>query len=302
MSYSQDYTFADPYSEKTFVNPAFAGILECKSFTLNYQKQFVYDFYSASLNLNLNKIKSGASFVISNFSQGKNTFNDLYVSGIYAYHLKISNFSKLSSAIQISYINKSINPENLVFPDMINPETGTISTQTQEITNYPTVNKVDFSAGTSFFSKKIRLGIAIFHIQDIFTKNIEEYNSPKINIHFAKHFFNNSFDNNKKLIRFTPEIIYTYQNNVDKLTIGLLLEKNIFFSKFWLKNNIDFKSFTPVITLGLNNKKLRLSYTYSITLSKYISLPISTNQVSLTYNFNCSKKRNKTNTIYCINF
>lgn len=301
-SFSQDYSYADPYLEKTFLNPAFVGIINCKSLSLNYQKQYVYDFYSASLNLNLQKINSGTSIVFSNFSQAKNTFNNLYISGIYSYHIDISHLSKASAAIQMSYIQENINPDNLIFGDMINTESGTISENTQESLNFIPTKEIDFSAGTSYFSKKYRYGFSISHIQNILKENNIEKYPTKINFHFAKHFFKNSFENNKKLIRFTPEIIYIYQNKFNQVIVGLLFEKNVFFSKFWLKNNLNFNSFTPVITFGIKNRKLRISYTYGITLSKFITLPISTNQISLTYSFDCAKKRNKLNTIYCTNF
>lgn len=266
---------------------------------MSYQKQFVYNFLSASYSYFNIEHNSGLAFLATKFMQGKGAFNDINISGIYSYRLKISHKSILNIALQTSYLQENVNSENFIYPSMINTYTGLIEPNLYENTTFISENSIDFSGGISYLSKEYRLGVSFFHIQNILAKSQYFKHSPRMNFHFAKVFSKNSFENSKNLIRFTPEIIYTYQKDFEQLNVGFTLEKNILLTRFWLQNNLDFSSISPSITIGVNLESIRLLYTYNIIISRFITLPISSNQISFMYFFKCVKKRNNKNTIYC---
>lgn len=300
-SFAQDYKYADLYTENIFLNPSYISADNYSTLKLNYQNQYIYNFYSTSIKYFSRKYNSAIALLGSNLVQGKQAFSDLNISAIYSYRINVDNNKILNTALQVSYLQQNINSANFIYPDMINIYTGTIEAST-EISTFEPRKAVDFSFGISYISKKYRLGVSAFHLQDLYTENQTLTYSPKINFHFARLISQKSFDNNKKLSRFTPELIYVYQRNFEQIIIGFTFEKNVFLARFWLKNNLNFNQISPVFTLGLNLEKVRISYTYNISVSKHFSLPVNTNQISLAYILSCREKRNNKNTIYCTNF
>jgi len=300
LSDAQNYQFPDVYSEKILLNPAFSGLSGFTEINLNYSVNFYNDLYSASYNKYFENIHSGIGFIAQNNRLGKGSLNNLSFSGIYSYKLKLNYKSIINTAIEIGYIEKSVNSEKLIFSNQINPITQIINPNVSEYFN-KTYRTYQFSFGTSYISNKYRMGFSIHNIDKLFFNNNEDIIKPKFTAHFGKIFSVNLFENKNKLL-ITPEIIWLSQNNFHQLIYAVHGIYNIFLTRFFLKQNLKFNIFESGITFGLNYVKFRLTYTYNISFTKYISMPFSSNQITLRYNFGKQKKINIKNTIYCSNF
>jgi len=297
---AQDITFSDPYSEKILFNPAYSGLNECPEINLTYHKTFINDLYSTSYNQYFNKYNSGIGIVLSNFKQGNGAINNFKSDIIYTYKINIGAKKNLNTAFQASYIQQNINSDNLLFNNQINPVTGIISETSGEIF-FQTYRNYDFSIGSSYFSNKYRIGIAVHHIDKIFNINKDAIINPALTIHLGKVFSVKKRSNQKKINTFTPEFIYNYQNNFNQIIYGFHIINNIFLTRIFIKHNLTFNSISGIFTLGLKYKNIRISYTYDILMTKYITIPTGGNQLSIRYDFNCRKKRNIKNTIFCSN-
>ncbi len=297
---SQEITFSDPYTEKILFNPAYSGLSQCAEINLAYNKNFIYDYYSTSFNQFIDKYNSGFGIIISNNSQAKGAINNFKADLIYSYKIKLGKNKILNTAIQTSYIQQNINTSNLIFNDQIDPINGIISHTSGESFFQP-YNTYDFTFGTSYISDTYRIGFAISHIDKIFNKSTNSIINPLYKLHIGKVFSIKNKDIHKYLKSFTPEVIYNYQTGFHQIIYGFHIINNIFLTRIFVKHNLRFNSISNVFTFGLNYKRIRLSYTYDLLLTKNITLPIGGNQVSLRYNFNCRKKRNIKNTIFCTN-
>ena len=144
-------------------------------------------------------------------------------------------------------------------------------------------------------------GLSLKHIDKIFFKDKNNLLKPAINFNFGK-IFSVSKKHTKNELYLIPEVIYNYQNRFHQIFYAVHLINNNFLTRIYFKHNIKFNTFGSIISIGLNYRNIRLSYIYEINFTKFITLPISYNQISLKYKFKCSKKRKINNTIYCSNF
>lgn len=297
---AQNYNYSDPYSEKTLFNPAYSGLSEISEINLNYSKNFFNNLYSVGYNKFFKSYHSGLGILFFNTRMGKGAINNLNISLIYNYKLNINYKSIINTAIQISYIEESINSEKLIFSNQINPILQTIDSNNYEFFGniYRTY---DFSFGSTYISNKYRTGLAVHHIDKFFNNSAGIIIKPKITVYFGKIFSVYISENSHKLL-ITPEIIWQTQNNFHQLIYAVHGIYNIFLTRIFIKHNINFNTFESAISIGLNYTKFRFIYTYNISFTKYLSLPTSTNEISLRFNFGKQKKINVKNTIYCLNF
>lgn len=297
---SQDFSFSDPYSEKILLNPSYSGLSKCPEIDLNYKMNLFNNLFSFSYNQNLSKHNSGFAFLLYNNRQGKGSINNLSVSGIYSYKININERKLINTALQVSYFQQNINTDKLIFSDQIDPISGLINQVSSE-SGFRDVKTYDFSVGTSFLSHNYRTGLSVQHIDKFFLKDKNNLLNPAINFNFGK-IFSVKKEQYKSQLFIIPEVIYNFQNNFHQIIYAVHIINNIFLTRFYLKHNIKFNTLASIISLGLNYRNVRISYIYEINFARFITIPISYNQISLKYKFNCSEKRKFKNTIYCSDF
>ena len=300
ISKAQSYNYSDPYSEKMLFNPAYSGLSEISEINLSYSKSFFYDIYSAGYNRFFSNYHSGLGIIFNNLRLGKGAINNLNISGICNFRFKINYKSIINTALQISYIEQSVNSEKLIFSNQINPLAQTIDTNNSEYFGN-IFRTYDFSFGTTYISNRYRIGLSIHHIDKIFYNSEKVSLKPKITTSFGKIFSVNISNTRYKLL-ITPEIIWQTHNNFNQIIYAVHGIYNIFLTRIFVKHNLYLNTFESAVSIGLNYAKLRLTYTYNISFTKYTNIPTSTNGISLRYNFGNRKKINFKNTIYCSNF
>ncbi len=297
---AQSYNYSDPYSEKILFNPAYSGLSETSEINISYSKNFFHDIYSVSYNRFFSNYKSGLGFVISNTRLGKGAINNLNISGIYSYQLKINYKSLINTAVQIGYTEQSVNSEKLIFSNQIDPLTQTINPVNNE--SFGNIFRTyDFSFGTTYISNRYRTGLSIHHINGLFFNSPYFIINPKFTLYFGK-IFSVKFLNTEHKLFITPEIIWQSQNNFHQLIYAVHGIYNIFLTRIFVKHNINFNTFEGAFSLGFKLAKFRFIYTYNISFTKFTDIPTSTNEISMRYYFNERKKINSKNTIYCSDF
>lgn len=296
---SQDISFSDPYSEKILFSPAYSGLNDCAEINLSYNKMYLSNYYSSSYNKYFSKYKSGLGTVISNNSEGNKTINNFTINLIYTYKILLSKKQIINTAFQIGYYQQSINTSKLIFSNQINPITNNISKNTSELL-LQNNKDASFTFATSYISERYRFGFVFKHIDKLLINSSNRQLNPALKLHFAKSFLIKKMQLSSSKNIITPEIIYNFQNSFHNFSYGLHLKNNIFLIRYFISHNSKFNTVFSTITLGATIKNIRLSYSYNITFTKHINLPISSNQLSLFIKLACSKKRNNKNTIYCM--
>jgi hypothetical protein len=107
----------------------------------------------------------------------------------------------------------------------------------------------------------------------------------------------------------SPNIIYDYQNKFQKLNLGLYLDWSPFIVGTWFRHTINnpesgfFDAFDAVVLLfGVQWEKLKIGYSYDITVSNLTNASGGAHEISASYQFNCPEKRKKVRAIKCPSF
>ncbi len=303
---SQDTQFSQFFSSRLYTNPAFAGSNFCPNLSSSYRNQWPslgqsYVSYYASYDQYADAIKGAFGFYVLSDNQGNNVFQSLNIAAIYTYIFKISYKYRVRMAIQGAFVQNKINGNKMIFNDMIDPNQGIIY-QTSENTNFSPNNLIDFSTGIILNSKKHFFGIAVKHIAEY---NISEQ-KEKIPLKFTVHYGTKiDFDlNDRKNIDFSlsPNIIFEQQHNNQILNYGLYISRKKITSGIWIKHNLKFNFDSAVFLLGFILKKIKLSYSYDLTLSKLRWNTGGSHEISFSFQMNCIEKIRKQNTIKCPSF
>ena len=150
----QDVAFSQFYSSPLQLNPALAGQMEkCARIGLNYRNQWpsipdAYQTYQVSYDQSLASINSGYGIIVNSDRQGDGALVVNQAGGIYSFQFQLSEKVVISSGLQATYFQNSLNTDKLIFLDQIHLN-GTI-TPTDETITSDTKSFLDFSGGIAF--------------------------------------------------------------------------------------------------------------------------------------------------------
>jgi len=315
LSISQDAIFSQFYSNPLYLNPAFAGNSDCARLMFNYRNQWPsldnnFTTYSASADRYFRSLSGGLGIIVISDNIGKGIMNTTRLSAIYSVHLRLSDEMNLNAGFEATLHQQKLKYEELIFRDMIDPATGNINYgNTAEVpVDNPTVSIPDFATGLLLgISEKYFIGIAVHHLTQ---PVLEFYSNSKDNLLYRKYTVHagakfdlggssyNRQDNNFVL---SPNILYQYQQLAQQINFGVYLEKKPLIAGIWYRYNVE-NSDGAVFLLGLSHKRIKIGYSYDVTLSKLRGTTGGAHEVSLTLLVNCNKKRNKPGAIKCPEF
>jgi len=301
---AQDPEFSQFYANPLYLNPAYAGAVECGRLNLNYRDQWpsltnAYVTYNVSYDQNLPGINSGMGILIMNDQQGDNALNRLNISGFYSYKLKVSNPIMINFGVKATYYQEKINWQKLTFADQINPTTGNIGNISQETPPSKTsINAVDFSAGAilSYFDK-FYVGVAVDHLTQ---PNISFYEGTniklpmKITVHGGALINLNSGtlgDAQEGDWLIQPTFLYMQQENFHQLDAGIYINKYPFVVGTWIRHNFQNPD-AAIVLVGITYDHLKFGYSYDFTLSRIGGSAGGAHELSLSWDF-CIYKQKK---------
>lgn len=313
--HSQDAAFSQFYSNPLYLNPALAGTNECARLMFNYRNQWPaidnhFTTYSASADRYFNGLSGGLGVMVVSDNVGNGMMNATRFSAIYSVQIRLSLEVNLNAGFEGTFHQQKIKSEQLIFRDMIDPLTGSVNpaNSVEQPIDNPTVTAADFSAGLLLgIGKKYFIGAATHHLTQ---PVLEFYNNSKNNLLYRKYTLHagarfdlggggyNRQDNNFVL---SPNIMYLYQQSAQQINVGVYLEKSPLTAGIWYRHNID-NSDGAIFVIGLAHKRLKIGYSYDVTLSELKGTTGGAHEVSLAFLFNCDKKRNKPGAIKCPEF
>jgi len=150
---SQDLPlFSQKLTNSFMYNPSVAGselgsvTLSSRTYWWGTQGAPFTNFLSAHMPFDYQKMGVGVNLV----SERIGVYNNLYANGAYAYHLRFSEDMLLSMGLSAEYIFMSINERRL----------NALHTADPLLTEYNTRHNVDFSFGTSFRYRFLKVGLS----------------------------------------------------------------------------------------------------------------------------------------------
>ena len=118
LTYSQDPEFSQFYANPLYLNPALAGATICPRAMGNFRDQWptvggAYVTYSASYDQYFDFLHGGVGLLVTADRAGGGTLNATTFSLMYAYKFNLSDHIYASTALQVSYFQRSLSWDKL---------------------------------------------------------------------------------------------------------------------------------------------------------------------------------------------
>ena len=305
---AQDPEFTQYFANPLYLNPAFAGTARCPRMTMSYRNQWPamagsFVTTSAAYDQHVETLSGGLGLIVMNDQAGRGTLSTTTASGIYSYQQAVTRKLSIKAAMQVTYMQKSLNWDNLNFGDMIDPRRGFIY-ETQDRPRGGMVQAVDFSTGIMGFTDKYYFGMAVHHLNEpneslvIGTSRLP----MKYTIHAGATLpLQRSVTGVESTI--SPNVFYRRQGEFQQMNIGLYVNKGPLVGGIWYRGIMftDYKD-AFIVTLGIKTDVVQFGYSYDLTVSQLTPATGGAHEVSMTIQFNCRGKRSKFRTINCPSF
>ena len=314
QSYAQDPQFSQFYAAPLNLNPALTGGSDRSRVGVNYRNQWPalshsFQTVSAYVDYYAKGYNSGVGVIVKRHQESFLKYSAMELGASYAYRLRISDGLALRSGIQLSYFNKNVDFEELVFGNQIDIQNGIVIGPSGE--TFDTGLKVDFmsiSAGGILYTEKFWIGAAVHHINEP-NQSLMEDESPlprKYSFHIGyKYSFSDgqrlrtvAYQFQKRSIAFSAN--YKTQGGFNQMDVGMQL----FFQPLVLglmyrgtpfqKLSDLAKNESLIVLLGLElNKDLGFAYSHDFTVSKLAGATGGAHEFSFTYAFGRVNKRTR---------
>ena len=185
-SKSQYLDYSQYYASPLSLNPALTGIGEYGRFGVNYRNQWPsiskgYQTFSSWLDYNFEENNNNFGVILSRTQEGFASLNSNFIGFNFANEISLGHNLFIRGGLQISYTNKNISFDNLIFGDQLS-EAGIINNTSLESLNFKDrIGFLDLGIGILTYSNKFWAGTSIFNILEpniSFTDSKE--NIPKL--------------------------------------------------------------------------------------------------------------------------
>ncbi len=299
-AYAQDPGFSQFYANPLYLNPAFAGTAKCPRILMNYRNQWPgidnsFITTSASYDQHFDAINGGLGLLILNDRTGEGVLNTTNVCLMYSYQLEVNRRFSIKFGAQGTYMQRSVDTDNLRFGDMIDPRRGFVN-----LTNEPIISEstsyFDASAGILGFSEKFYFGLAVHHL----TEPEESFlgrPSPlprKYTAHIGAVL---PFGIRAEDMSWSPNILFQQQGNFQHINLGVYANKGPLVLGLWHRIGDSF-----IGLVGIETDQFKFGYSYDITTSTLSNKAAGSHEISMRINLPCPPRKVKFKTISCPSF
>jgi len=278
---AQDLYFAQPYASRLHTNPAFTGLLDDYSVTLNYRNQFptlAGTFQTSQLGADYRFAdqRSAAGLLLNVDRTGALGLTKFQVGGLYAYHMRLTEQVALSAGASVSYGRQTVSYGNLLLDDQI-ADDGTISGSPSTdplLLQYNPVNYFTLGTGMVLYTERAWVGVAAHHLNQPDLGFVEQSILPiRLNFNAGyKYFFAKSvIKGEARETSLTPTVSYTRQGSLQRAEAGLYFTTTpitvgaVYRGVPLPGSNRPQQLFTGIV--GLSFGAFRLGYSYDASLS-----------------------------------
>ncbi len=308
---AQDPEFSQYYANPLYLNPAYAGSVECGRLGLNYRNQYpslsnAYVTYNVSYDQSMPGINSGFGLLVMNDAQGDGGLVRTSAALYYSYNLQVSNFVNVRFGVKGAYYQEKLNWNKFIFASQIDPTTGNIDPDSGEPPpSKDNITAVDFAAGALMsYSDKLFVGLAVDHLTQpslSFYENSDSKLPMKITVNAGLN-INATGGGLGNIgggdILIQPNILYMQQENFHQLNAGLYVNKYPFVVGTWFRHN--FQNPDAVVALvGITYNTIRVGYSYDFTVSQIGGKAGGAHEISFAWDF-CVYKESARNHIRAI--
>jgi len=290
------------------IHPSMAGVANCSKLRITGRQQWFGDddapaLLTASLNGRIGESKSGVGAILYSDKNGFHSQTGAYLT--YAHHIMFSrnevDLNMLSFGLSIGAIQYKLD-ETTFLTDGPDP---LISGIEQSATNF----NVDF--GFSYHLYEFYAHVTIKNLLENdgvnFNNNPGDLNFKNLRTYLVS--VGNTFSSFNNDWSFEPSIMFMYRDATEEASFDINLKayKTMDFGKIWggisYRRSLDgaqFRSGSGVTSqklqyitplLGVNLNDFMFAYTYSYQANSVVFNNTGFHQITLGYNFGCSKER-----------
>ena len=103
--------------------------------------------------------------------------------------------------------------------------------------------------------------------------------------------------NRKKVLTFSPQMVYQKQGPHSELNLGMYVTKKNITGGIWYRDHDAF-----IFVLGLKNNNFNFGFSYDATLSRLKNNTAGSIELSIAYVFSCKNKRKRIKILPCPSF
>ena len=291
---AQDVSFSQFYTNPLYLNPAFAGTIGVPRVALQYRNQWhafdnAFNTYSAAMDMPVEKLRGGIGFNFINDAQANGALNTYQANAAYAVNIQLSEHYWLNGGIQAGYHQNSLNVDDLIFADNLDPITGNtgVSGEVGLITD-PNHSYVDFSTGVLVYSQKLFFGLAAHHLNEpnqsfVSGSDTDAKLDRKYTAHLGARLPVFLHGHRRKKFDVSPQLILQSQGKFQQINYGLFAAKRGLATGVWFRQNIGLQYDAVIFLVGFVRKKWQLTYTYDMTVSGLGGDSGGTSEISLVF-------------------
>ena len=303
-SKSQYLDYSQYYASPLSLNPALTGIGEYGRFGVNYRNQWPsiskgYQTFSSWMDYNFEENNNNIGLILSRSQEGFAGLNSNFIGVNFANEISINYNLFIRGGIQLSYTNKSISFNNLIFGDQLS-EAGIINNISLESLNFKDrIGFLDLGIGILTYSNKFWAGASIFNVLEpnISFSNSEENIAKLFSFHGGYSLVLKNSERGLKNTLIFPSINYRRIKKFNQLDIGTNIYFNPMTIGFYyrgipLKKFNEITSHESIILLtGLQYDNFNISYSYDYSISKLKNFSGGSHEISLLFRFNFLGKK-----------
>lgn len=315
-SLAQDPQLTQFYAAPMYLNPALTGNTDQDRIALNYRLQWPgigpgYRTYAAAYDHHSANLSSGFGGMVLHDRAGSAGLAFTQASFCYSYEARINRKRAVRAGLKAGYTTRTFNWGDVVFADQIIRENATTSVEQAMMQS---ISYFDFSGGLMYYTEQFWGGISVNHL-----------NRPQQSLYLsgdARLPIRTSIDAGYKFpldgkpfrhseTMMTLAAHYKAQQKCDQLDLGGYVDyKDVIFG-MWYRGLPALKAYQPgysnddalILMAGYSTPyRLRMVYSYDITISKLTAKSGGAHEISLVYEWAQTGKNRKYRSVPCPKF
>jgi type IX secretion system PorP/SprF family membrane protein len=301
--FGQDAHFSQFYANPLYLNPAFAGSVNCPRVSVNFRDQWPtipnnFLTFSASYDQHINALRGGIGVLVSADIGGAGILQTYNAGLIYNFRVQATRDFVLQFALQGNFLSTSFNWNRLTFASGILNENATPELPTDP--ENANISQFNANVGMVGYTPYLYFGLAVSHLLPLKT-NFFSSASDAWRVKWTAHVGGKIKITEKTRnevsfgdISLYPNVIFISQGPFHYLHEGFYFRFYPFTVGTWLRHN--FKNVEAfIVSCGIEYKSFKIGYSYDFNLTK-LERTGGSHEVSLQYVFPCSNPAAKKKT------
>jgi type IX secretion system PorP/SprF family membrane protein len=295
-SFGQDAHFSQFYANPLYLNPAFAGTVNCPRFSLNFRDQWPaipknFITFSASYDQYVSALHGGIGVLLSADIMGGGILQTYNAGAMYNFRVQAADQFNLQFALQGNYLFTSFNWDGLLASDLINPSAPS------DVFNdlMEKQSQFDAAVGMVGYTPYLYFGLAVHHLLPL-RMSFFRHSTAKWGVKWTAHVGGKITINQKMRhevkfgdIFLYPNLVFISQRNFHYLHEGFYFSFYPFTIGAWLRHN--FKNLDAfILSCGVEYKFFRIGYSYDFNLTK-LERTGGAHEVSLQFTIPCNNNK-----------